>query len=143
MAQLTDNWDLYVAVSGFLLMVELRTVVHKAIKEGSCARKDGVKVRPNGEARTVHLQVIPLQGPTSADGHFLVLFEEKPLPLSAPVPERVLEGKPANEAPRELERRIGELEDELAINEDYMQSVIEEHEASNDGLKSASEKLQD
>jgi two-component system CheB/CheR fusion protein len=123
------------------LTVELRTVAHKAIKEGTSARKEGVKLRTNGESRTVDIQVIPVQGSTAAGPYFLVLFEDASPP--APAPETVQEEKsPTQVAPSALERRVRELEDELATNKQYMQSIVEEQEASNEELSSANEEIQ-
>jgi hypothetical protein len=123
------------------LTVELRTVVHMAIKEGTSARKEGVKLRYDGESWTVDIQVIPVQGSTAAGPHFLVLFEEASPP--APAPETAQEKKPPTQvAPSALERRVRELEDELATNKEYMQSIIEEQEATNEELSSANEEIQ-
>ncbi len=124
------------------LMVELRTLVHQAIKEGSSVRKEGVKMRYNGEPRTVNIQVIPIQGTASARPHFLVLFEEPPplVPASGAHPPR--EKTLPKAGLGELEVRIKELEDELTTNKEYMQSIIEEQEATNEELKSANEEIQ-
>jgi two-component system CheB/CheR fusion protein len=123
------------------LTVELRTLVHKAIKEGASARKEGVRMRTDGEPRTVDIQVIPLQGPAAAGPHLLVLFEEPSPP--APAPETVQEKKPpAKAVPSALERRVRELEDELVSDKEYMQSIIEEQEATNEELSSANEEIQ-
>jgi two-component system CheB/CheR fusion protein len=122
------------------LTVELRTVVHKAIKEGTSARKEGVRMRADGESRTVDIQVIPLQGPAAAGPHFLVLFEEPSPPV--PAPETAREKTPAKVVPGRLDRRVEELEGELATNKEYMQSIIEEQEATNEELSSANEEIQ-
>jgi two-component system CheB/CheR fusion protein len=123
------------------LTVDLRTVVHKAIKEGSSARKEGVKMRTDGESRTVDIQVIPLQGPAAAVSHFLVLFEKPSPPVPAP---ETVQGKkpPAKAASSELEGRVQELEDELVSDKKYLQSIIEEQEATNEELSSANEEIQ-
>jgi two-component system CheB/CheR fusion protein len=113
------------------LTVELRTVVHKAITEGTSARKEGVRIRNDGESRTVDIQVIPVQGPTAAGPHFLVLFEEASPPAPGSAPETVQENRPAKAVPGEVEQgRVRELEDELVSNREYLQSIIEEQEAT-------------
>jgi two-component system CheB/CheR fusion protein len=124
------------------LMVELRTVAHKAITEGTSARKEGVKLRHDGESRTVDIQVIPIQGPASAGPHFLVLFEEGSPPAPVPAPGTAPEEKPAKAESGGLGRRLEALEDELAANKEYMQSVIEEQEVTNEELQSANEEIQ-
>jgi two-component system CheB/CheR fusion protein len=124
------------------LTVELRTVVHKAIKEGTSTRKEGVRMRADGESRTVDIQVIPLQGPAAAGPHFLVLFEEASQPAPAPAPETVQEKNPAKAAPSQLERRVRELEDELVRHKENMQSIVEEQDATNEELSAANEEIQ-
>jgi two-component system CheB/CheR fusion protein len=122
------------------LTVELRTVVHKAIKEGTSARTEGVRMRTDGESRTIAIQVIPIQRPAAGGPHFLVLFEEASPP--PPAPETVQEKKPAKAVPGGLERRVRELEDEQVSNREHMQSIIEEQEATNEELSSANEEIQ-
>ena len=129
------------------LVMELRAVVHEAIKEHRPVRKDGVRIQQqDGDCRLVNLQVMPLAG--VHEPHYLVLFEAASRLV---VPEKKAAkkngkggtgdaDKEAISDPRDL--RINELEHELLSNREYMQSVIESQEASNEELQSANEEIQ-
>lgn len=123
------------------LMLELRSVVHGAISERAARRKEGVMLRADGEQRSITIQVLPLEDQASGEDFYLVLFEEQPLHSpSADTPA----GKKQKAEPNgdEQDRRIEELEHELLNTREYMQSIIEEQEATNEELKSASEETQ-
>lgn len=116
------------------LVMELRTVVRQAIKERNKARKEGVRIRNEGGYRIVNLQVLPLSGEESAEPHYLVLFE--------PGSEAPATAHPDAEAPDATDLRIQTLEHELLTSREYMQSIIEEQEATNEELQSANEEIQ-
>ena len=121
------------------LMVELRAALLKAKRTGKPVRTDSVRVRYDGLSRPVHLEILPLREDASHRRHYLVLFEEaeektKPgradRPLSAHAHERRLSHE-----------RTVKLEQELTATKDYLQSIIEGQEASNEELKSANEEI--
>lgn len=123
------------------LVMELRSVVHEAIKEHRPVRKDGVRIQQqDGAYRLVNLQVMPLAPANAAELFYLVLFEAASGPISPAKAAAKKAGKSAAADPRDL--RIGELEHELLSNREYMQSVIESQEASNEELQSANEEIQ-
>ena len=134
------------------LLMDLRSVVHEAIKEHRPVRKEGVRIQQqDGSYRLVNLLVMPIAGANAAEPYYLVLFEAanalaladkitakkiaKPGKVS---PERAAEAGMTD--PRDL--RIHELESELLSNREYMQSIIEGQEASNEELQSANEEIQ-
>ncbi|MEO6325113.1 MAG: PAS domain-containing protein, partial [Thermoanaerobaculia bacterium] len=83
------------------------------------------------------LEVIPVRTTPAGARHFLVLFEEQE-PPTAPRPRKA----PARGKAAEPEdERAANLERELASTRDYLQSIIEEHEAANEELKSANEEI--
>jgi two-component system, chemotaxis family, CheB/CheR fusion protein len=133
------------------LVMELRAVVHEAIKEHRPVRKEGVRIQQqDGSYRRVNLQVMPLSGANAVEPCYLVLFEASTqvFPEKVNGKKSVKPGKTSAESaqeadvasPREL--RINELEHELLSNREYMQSVIESQEASNEELQSANEEIQ-
>ena len=134
------------------LVMELRSVVHEAIKEHRPVRKDGVRIQQqDGAYRLVNLQVMPLAPANVAESFYLVLFEAASGPISPAKSAAKKAGKAGKSAagsadeseavdPRDL--RIGELEHELLSNREYMQSIIESQEASNEELQSANEEIQ-
>lgn len=116
------------------LVLDLRAVVHQAIKERNKARKEGVRIRNDDGYRMVNLQVMPLPGEEHAEPHYLVLFE--------PGSEPPVVAPPEAEAPDATNLRIQALEQELLSSREYMQSIIEEQEATNEELQSANEEIQ-
>ncbi|HEY5912367.1 MAG TPA: chemotaxis protein CheB, partial [Verrucomicrobiae bacterium] len=123
------------------LMLPLRAAIHKARKENRTVRKESVRIQANGQNRTVNLQVIPLKN--VRERCFLVLFED------AERVGRALPGAPPPEhwprqgaAKKETDRRIIALETELAETRDYLQSIQEQHEATNEELQASNEEVQ-
>src|SRR5690606_24028179 len=88
-----------------------------------------------GHARRVEVEAVPL--PTSSSGResfYMVLFRENPEPEAT-----VSKGSP--QARAEYESREKMLRQELEEAKEYLQSIIEEHEATNEQLKSANEQI--
>lgn len=120
------------------LLLPLRALLNKAKRENKPVRKDGVRVHGIGTAvRRVNLQVVPLTNLNERG--YLVLFEpadaSKAGIVATSSPTRVLNKTAQN-------RRIAELEGELAETRDYLQSVLEQHEASNEELQASNEEIQ-
>ncbi len=135
------------------LLMELRAVVHEAIKEHKPVRKEGVRIKQqDGSLRMVNLQVMPVAGGDLIEPYYLVLFEAADnllIPEKLPTKKAVKKaGKGGTETTEELETtdprdlRIQELEHELLSNREYMHSVIEGQEVSNEELQSANEEIQ-
>ena len=114
--------------------VELRTAIHRAGKQDSPVRKEGILVKRNGHLNEVALEVVPFKGQAD-ERFFLVLFQETDVPDSAEVP--VSKGKSFH--PGEME--AARLQRELQSTKGNLQSIIEEHEATNEELKSANEEV--
>src|SRR5262249_7075329 len=115
------------------LLAELRTAIHTARKKEHPVRRDGVRVRPNGQAVTASVEVVPFVG-AGNDRYFLVLFQE-----AAPAEKPPKVSKKAT--PKEA-AEIVRLKRELDATRDYLQSIIEEQEAMNEELRSANEEIQ-
>jgi two-component system CheB/CheR fusion protein len=124
------------------LLVALRTAVHEARKNNNHVRKEGMRVRRNGQVSEVNLEVIPIKGSSESERYFMVLFE----PVR-PAPKR----QSPKTAPREAKRGAGRqtedqdsvrLQQELAAAREYLQSIIEQHEATNEELQTANEEVQ-
>lgn len=119
------------------LLMELRTVVHQAIKERNKTRKEGVRIRNDGGYRMVNLQVLPLSSEESAEPHYLVLFEPGSEAIATAHPDAA-----TPDTPDAVALRIQTLEHELLSSREYMQAIIEEQEATNEELQSANEEIQ-
>jgi len=119
------------------LLPELHSVTTKAIKENVAVRKDGVHLKQNGKIVKINIDVTPIKLQEESGRHFLVLFES------------VKESEPDETAHKSKRRRqttpvaeVSELQHELAITKEYLQSVIEQQETTNEELRSANEEIQ-
>ncbi len=115
--------------------IELRAAITRAKKIGAPVRKENVRIGGNGGPRLVNLDVIPLGSPALREHCFVVLFEECP-------PEPAPAAKAGRGGAKTADARVKQLEDDLAGSREHLQSVIEEHEATNEELRSANEEIQ-
>jgi two-component system CheB/CheR fusion protein len=122
--------------------MELRAAIHLARKQDAPVRKEGVLIKRNGRLREVSLQVVPFQGGPgeggAAERYFLILFEETRVPDVESAKSPTSPAKASNSQVAEISR----LRRELQTAKAYLQSIIEEHEATNEELKAASEEVQ-
>ena len=116
------------------LMVPVRTALLRAEKEGVAVRTEGRMVRSDGEYRDVIVEVVPVGRSEGGERGYLVLFED-PSPAEAPSP-------PVEPTRKTMDREVARLTEELNTTRDYLQSVIEQQEASNEELQSANEEIQ-
>jgi len=121
------------------LLVELRAAVLNARKTGRSYRREGIQVREDRHFREVNLEVVPVEG-RGMPAHYLILFEESPAKAHTPHAVRPVRSgrRVASSGDHET---IVKLEQELTSTKDYLQSIIEEHEAANEELKSANEEI--
>ena len=121
------------------LKLELRTLIHQA-KQGKIAvKKDGLQLKIGAQITQVNLEVIPLNARGIQERHFLVLFVETatipvtgdPIPLDRTAPDRQTSDQ----------REIARLSQELANTKEYLRSIIEEQELTNQDLKAANEEI--
>jgi two-component system CheB/CheR fusion protein len=123
------------------LLHDVRNAVHEARKHGTAVRREGARVKSNGGWRTLTIEAMPVggrekPGPANAT-HVMVVFEEfkaRPTRRARPVK------KDARDTPRDKEV-TARLEQELAANRDYLQSIIQDLEAANEELLSANEEI--
>ena len=119
------------------LRPEVGAAVHHAIKGGTPVRKEGLKVRYNGQVREVNVEVFPIGRPLSTGRFYLVVFEDV---TRRSAPEK-LEIKRRKGKPTSRDERLKELERELTATKDYLQATIEEQEATLEELKSTNEEI--
>jgi two-component system, chemotaxis family, CheB/CheR fusion protein len=126
------------------LMLPLRAAINKAKKEGKTVRREDVRVRQNGEARMVNLEVIPLKN--LRERCFLILFHESEEFRRSEQRERRKGTFSSRSSPAAksfpASRHSAELERELAETRDYLQSIQEQHEAASEELESSNEEVQ-
>ena len=113
------------------LLLPLKDALAKARQKNERVRKSDVRVRrPEGGYRLIDLEVSPLN---DREGHFLVVFETPDLP------GRRRQSSVAKKP--DAERTILHLEQELSAAKEYLQSVVEAQEATNEELTSANEEI--
>jgi two-component system CheB/CheR fusion protein len=126
------------------LVIAVRAALHKAKRDRTMVREEGLRMRSGG--RTVEVDVVVL--PVGKDSGYLVLFEEPASRQRARV--RTLEAQlraatqaiaPAS-ADRDGAQQIARLNQELSTTREYLQTVIEQQEAANEELQSANEEVQ-
>jgi len=116
--------------------VELRTAIHRAGRQDSPIRKEGILIKRNGRLNEVTLEVVPFKG-QAEERFFLVLFQESRVPDSE---ESASPGSKAK-ASRDGGLEAARLQRELQTTKGHLQTIIEEHEATNEELKSANEEV--
>jgi len=124
------------------LFAGLRTAVDQAKKKNAPVRKEGLHILRNGHSLLVNVEVVPVNGTFQQGEYFLVLFLEaaaQPVPESRPGGDVLaLVDYPQGGAADEILR----LNQEVAATKEYLQSIIDQHEAANEDLRYASEEAQ-
>jgi PAS domain S-box-containing protein len=115
--------------------IELRTVVHRALKERKQALRENVVVQLDEKPQVLNLIVRPLPEVGKESGLFIVVFQEVVAGPSAP-----LLAQPLTQA-EVVDPIVQQLEHELRTTREDLQTTIEELETSNEELKSANEEL--
>jgi two-component system CheB/CheR fusion protein len=126
------------------LLLGLRNAIGKAKKENVTVRKQNVQIK-NGNngaphantVQIVNFEVAPIAMGNLREMYFMIVFEEAPAIARPGVARRRSPERETTAAPG----RIAKLEQELAANKEYLQSVIETQEATNEELQSANEEI--
>ena len=118
------------------LRFKLGSALHKAVRQKRTTKYDALRIKYNGEFRTIDLTVRPLTEFIAIPGYLLVMFDDK-------TPHARTVGKKGQKAEKdETDPVIVSLEHELATTKEHLQTTIEEMETSNEELKSTNEELQ-
>jgi two-component system CheB/CheR fusion protein len=126
------------------LVIDVRTTVHKALKNQTPVHKNGAVLKTNKGSETVDIQAIPFTVPPSDESFLIVLFKEPAAADAGPAPARGSAGavkgrkSPSRGRPSEVER----LQAEVDATKESLQAIIEEQEATNEELKSANEEIE-
>ena len=119
------------------LLHGLRTALQTAKKKDAPVRREGLRVKTNGDFVNAAVEVVPLATAGEAR-HYLILFQT----VAAPAPALRI-------APRDRKRtqsghsdeEVERLQRELVASREYLQSIIQDHEAANEELQSANEEI--
>ena len=131
------------------LLHGLRSALTDARRSNAAARREGLRVKFNGQIHDVSVDVFPIEG--SPEGrHFLVLFDDRSAAaaealavVDAPA-QKARKGKGKSKkssAAAQQEQRVQRLQEELAASREYLQSIIQDLEAANEELQSANEEI--
>jgi two-component system, chemotaxis family, CheB/CheR fusion protein len=116
------------------LLVEISPAITEARETGSTVHRTGLTIDDRME---LVLKVIPLKA-SSAYNCYLIIFEDA---TNGPSRRRGRQSASSTLPESEKDRRLAQLERDIAATRDYMQSTIEEHEAVKEELKSAHEEV--
>jgi two-component system CheB/CheR fusion protein len=116
------------------LKTELATAIHAVISHQVTVRREGVRVKTNGDYETINLTVRPFEGPSDDGELILVVFEEVHSFPAEPVSMVQMD--------TDKNHRVVQLEKELKEKDDYLHTIIDELEDANQDLKSTNEELQ-
>ncbi|MEA5553190.1 chemotaxis protein CheB [Anabaena cylindrica UHCC 0172] len=125
------------------LLEELRTAVHQAKRQDIAVRKDNLQIEGSEPRRIVNVEVIPLKTPVAVETrYFLVLFEDVPSSAEKSIlaPENQEQTDIVTEISR-FKQALTATKQELALTQEYLESMILEQEATTQDLKVANEEI--
>ncbi len=123
------------------MMTDLRGALDRARKSGVTVRKEAIAIRSDEKYLDVNLEVVPLKT-NRARPNFLVAFEEAlPKPASSAALGRA-GGEKSGKERRAEDLKLARLHQELSSTKEYLQSIIQDKDASNQELKAANEEIQ-
>jgi two-component system, chemotaxis family, CheB/CheR fusion protein len=116
------------------MFMELRSALNEAKTAKATVTREGLRLSDANGQVTFTLRVIPVLAPRAEESQFLVVFETTDHPPSAPRATEVLEAAAAD-------REMDWLRQEIASSKQYMQSVLDTQDASNQELRAAHEEV--
>src|SRR3989449_5996486 len=123
------------------MMTDLRGALDRARKNGVTVRKEAIAIRSDEKYLDVNLEVVPLKT-NRARPNFLVAFEEALPKAAASVARGRDRGEQSKKERRTEDLKLLRLQRELSSTKDYLQSIIQDKDASNQELKAANEEIQ-
>jgi len=133
------------------LRFELASALRKVASGVEEVRREGLRVRTNGDFHDFKLTVKALGKPDSLKNMMIILFEDTPPPRKQRRPRKSSEGgsDPVAQRTIELEREIARVQqdhriamEELETSNEELKSVNEELQSSNEELQSTNEELE-
>jgi two-component system CheB/CheR fusion protein len=124
------------------LKLEHGAAIKHAIRHHAPTRRTGLNVEQNGAIRKVNIEVTPIKGASAAGPCYVVIFQDIAAPTAGSNATKGTKGAKEKAKPTAKDKRAIDLELELAATKEYLQSVIEQQETSNEELRSANEEIQ-
>jgi two-component system CheB/CheR fusion protein len=128
------NWNIF-AMAREGIRFDLGNAFQKAIREKGEVVARGLKLGEGDAGQTVDVTVRAIEEPEALRGMAMVIFAD-----AAPPPGRKTAGR-SRKAPADA-ARVAELEQELTLAREALQTIREEMQSSQEELKSANEELQ-
>lgn len=136
------------------LQLELRTAIHEAKKKNLQVKKENVRFKDRGLYYNANIVVTPIKDSMNNHG-FLVLFEEVSKggfglgPMNGTQTnkadnkgsQRLPQNKKGKMKKKDEEDQIVGLQQELAATKEYLQSIIQGQEVTNQELQAANEEI--
>jgi two-component system CheB/CheR fusion protein len=116
------------------LRLDLRTALFQAVQTGNSVEARRVKLQRDGHPSFVNMTVRPFHDATADADFILVLFDE--------VQEAMTENAVATEHSAGHDTVMQQLEQELHLSKEQLQTTIEQYETSTEELKASNEELQ-
>lgn len=127
------------------LLFDLRDAITRAKKKNTAVQKHNIQIKEGdregdaaGSTRLVSIEVSPVSMSGLKEQLYMVIFQESPREAARGTPPR--RATPQKESRTSI-GRIAKLEGELSATKDYLQSLIETQEATNEELQSANEEI--
>ena len=122
------------------LVVAVRVAMQKAKKEKATAGTGTIRLKDGDHMKTLHVEVMPLQGRRAEGFDFLLLFQEAPFQRS-PAESQAAEDSASEIAVKEPRGEVLRLRRALSSSHDYLRSLVEDHEATYEELNAANEEV--
>lgn len=123
------------------LKIELGTAIHAVTTHNDFVRREGIQVKTDGGIQTINLTVRPVDGPPDNEQLIMVVFEEvtgsPPAEIAPMTPDRKAETPRFEENPE-----VVQLKKELNEKDEYLHTIIDALEDTNQDLKATNEELQ-
>jgi two-component system CheB/CheR fusion protein len=123
------------------LTSDVRIAIHNAIQNNSVTRRDKIRIHHAKKIEDLSIEVLPLQVHDVAEHYYLIMFHklaeydiDEFTEMTARIAKQTTSDQEINQ--------IKELEEKLESTKTYMQSIIEDQEASNEELQAANEEIQ-
>ena len=120
------------------LVVDLRTAIHKARKEGIPVHKDAVSFERHGNPGAVRLEVRPIRTGGNEKHDLIVVFQQAGVVERSRGGETAKSGSPAAGG---IAATTEKLERELSATREQLRALISDHEAANEEMKAANEEI--
>ncbi len=119
------------------LVVDLRTAISRARKEGIPAHHDVVQFQYQGQRAAARLEVRPLDGRNGKKQNLLVVFQK----VEPADPREDPKTGNAGAGRKHADERVARLERDLTSAREHLRSLIAEHETAKEEMRAANEEV--